>query len=96
MNDFNDKWQRCVAQARTSPPREDAAPFGFATRVLAARRSPAEPATERIWERMAFGWLAVAVAGLVVCAALELPHLRDSQPLNPGVENTVAQLLWRL
>jgi hypothetical protein len=96
MNDFDNKWQRCVARARQSPPRDDAAPFGFDTRVLAAGQLPAEPALERAWERLALGWLACVVAGLAVCAVLELPHLRDSHPLNPGVENTVAQILWRL
>lgn len=96
MNDFDNKWQRCVARARQAPPRDDAAPFGFATRVLAAGQPPAEPALERVWERLALSGLACVAAGLAVCAALELPHLRDSHPLNPGVENTVAQLLWRL
>lgn len=96
MNDFDNQWQRCVARARKATPRDDAAPFGFATRVLAARHALAEPALERAWERLALSWLACVVAGLAVCAALELPHLRDSHPLKPGVENTVAQLLWRL
>lgn len=96
MNDFDNKWQRCVTRARQAAPRDDAAPFGFATRVLAAGRQLAEPSPERAWERLALSWLACVVAGLAICAALELPHLRDSHPLNPGVENTVAQLLWRL
>jgi hypothetical protein len=96
MNDFDKQWQRWMARARQSPPRDDTAPFGFATRVLAAGRRPEEPALERAWERLALGWLAGVVAGLAVCAVLEMPHLRDSHPLNPGLENTVAQILWRL
>jgi len=97
MNDFNQQWQRCVARARQSPPRDDTAPFGFATRVLASGWPTLEPPpVEHTWERLALGWLACLVAGLAVCAVLELPHLRDSQPLNPGVENTVAQIVWRL
>mgnify|MGYP003549342781 CR=1 FL=1 len=37
-----------------------------------------------------------AVAVLLVCAAVELPHFRNTQPLKPGIENTVAQLVWSL
>ena len=96
MTDFDSKWQRCVARAREATRCDEAAPFGFATRVVAAGFSPTAPALESVWKRLALGWLACAVAGLAVCAILELPHLRDSRPLNPGVENTVAQLVWRL
>lgn len=71
-------------------------PFGFATRVAAARLSPSGPALESAWKQLALGWLAGAAAVLTVCAILELPHLRDTRPLDPGVENTVAQLVWRL
>lgn len=96
MNSFDNNWQRCVGHARQTPPRDETAPFGFSTRVLAAWR-PARPITlEPVWVRLTLSWLACVTAGLVVCAALELPHLRDAQPFNPGVENTVAQLLWRL
>ena len=96
MNDFDSKWQRCVARAREASPRDKSAPFGFATRVVAAGFSPAGSALEPVWRRMALAWLACAVTGLAVCAILELPHLRDATPLNPGVEDTVAQLAWRL
>jgi len=96
MNNFDQQWQHCVARARQSPPRDDVAPFGFATRVLATGWPAAEPPLERAWERLALGWLACVVAGLAVCAVLEMPHLRDTHPLNPGVENTVAQIVWRL
>ena len=33
---------------------------------------------------------------LAVYAVLELPHLRGGHPLAPGVENTVAELVWSL
>lgn len=96
MNTFDSKWQRCLKRAREAEARDETAPFGFAARVVAAGRRSAEPALECVWKRLALGWLACAVAGLAVCAILELPHLRDAHPLNPGVENTVAQLAWRL
>ncbi len=96
MTDFDSKWQRCVARAREASPRDESAPFGFATRVVAARCAPAGSALESVWRRLALGWLACAMAGLAVCAILELPHLRDASPFSPGVEDTVAQLAWRL
>ena len=96
MNDFDQKWQTCVAQARQAAAREEAAPFGFATRVLACGRQPSEPSPETVWERFALGSLAGALALLTICAALEMPHLRDARPLEPGIENTVAQIVWLL
>ena len=40
--------------------------------------------------------LAGAVALLILCAVLEAPHLRGSRPLETGVEDAVAQLVWSL
>lgn len=96
MSDFNKRWSRCAAKAREAGLRDSSTPVGFATRVLAARQPAPESGLELIWSRWAWRSLAGVAAGLVVCAALELPHLRDQHPFSPGVENTVAQLLWRL
>ena len=97
MNEFENRWQRCVARAREVAARDDAAPFGFATRVLAAGLPrTGSGGLEIVWVRLAVRWLAGVTAGLAVCAALELPHLHDPHPLNPGVENAIAQLVWRL
>lgn len=96
MNDFDSKWQACAARARQAAPRDDAAPFGFTTRVLAVGRKRPAAAAAGIWERFALGSLAGVLALLALCAVLELPHFRDARPLDPGVENTIAQLVWSL
>ena len=96
MNDFDSKWQVCAARARKTVARDETAPLGFATRVLAVARPRAGPSLEGVWERLALCSLAGVLTLLVLCAAFELPHLRDARPLEPGVENTVAQLVWSL
>jgi hypothetical protein len=98
MNDFDRKWQECAARARQAPARDEPIPLGFTTRVLArAWPSPASVASlEQIWQRLTWRSLAVTGVLLAACAVLELPHLRDHKPLEPGIENAVAQLVWRL
>jgi hypothetical protein len=96
MKHFDGRWQACAARARQAAPRDEHAPFGFATR-LAARGFASQPtAPEALWERLAFRLLVSAAALLLICATLEGPHLRDTRPLEPGIENTVAQLVWSL
>jgi hypothetical protein len=98
MNDFDRKWQECAARARQAPARDEPIPLGFTTRVLArAWPSPASVASlEQIWQRLTWRSLAVTGVLLAACAVLEMPHLRDHKPLEPGIENAVAQLVWRL
>lgn len=98
MNNFDAKWQMCAERARQTDAREDSAPFGFAARVaaLGMEASQSPPSVELLWQRLAarcFGFLAVL---LIVCAVIELPHLGDRKPLEPGIENTVAQVIWAL
>ncbi len=98
MNDFDRKWQACAARARQAPGRDQPVPLGFAVRVLArAWPAPGSAASlEQIWQRLTWRSLAVTGVFLAVCAALELPHFRNQKPLEPGIENAVAQLVWRL
>jgi anti-sigma-K factor RskA len=96
MNDFDTKWQACATRARQAARRDEQAPFGFATRVVARASQPGTTPAEFAWDRWLARLLAGAVAVLVVCSAVELPHLRDAQPLEPGIENAVAQLVWSL
>ncbi len=96
MNDFDTKWQACAARARQATHRDEQLPFGFATRVVAQATRPGAAPLEFAWDRLLARLLAGAVAVLLVCAAAELPHLRDAQPLKPGIENAVAQLVWSL
>jgi hypothetical protein len=98
MNDFDVKWQKAAARARECPRREESAPFGFASRVLAAAAQPQAPAVsvEEVWQRLTWRSLAIVSSVLVICAAVEIPHLKDRKPFEPGIENTVAQLVWSL
>lgn len=96
MKRFDERWQAMAAQARQAPPRGDAAPFGLAQRVTARMRGSAAKPGDDVWERLALRWLAGAAVILAICAAIEAPHLRQPNPLDPGVENTVGQLVWSL
>jgi len=96
MSDFDARWQECAARARHAPRREDTAPFGFAGRVVAWAFARQEPSQAEVFGLLAFRMLAGAVALLILCAMLEAPHLRGSRPLETGVEDTVAQLVWSL
>lgn len=96
MKDFDTKWQACTARARQAAHRDEEAPFGFANRVVARAFPPGPAPVEFAGERWLARWLAGAVAVLVVCSVVELPHLREAQPLEPGIENAVAQLVWSL
>lgn len=98
MNDFKKKWQICAARARESAPPPDAAPFGFAARVQRAvlLSASANSGLELAWQRLTWQSLSLVSAVLVICALIELPHLNDRKPLDPGIENTVAQMVWSL
>jgi hypothetical protein len=98
MKNFNERWQLCAAHARQAPSTITEAPPGFVTRVLiASERAPGgSPPLELAWQRLTWRCLAGATMVLILCAALEMPHLRDQRPLEPGIENTVAQLIWSL
>jgi hypothetical protein len=96
MKDFDTKWQACAARARQASARDDQAPLGFAGRVVARAARPEMPAVVQVCQRLVVRLLAGAVVVLILCASLEVPHLRDQHPLKPGIENTVAQLVWSL
>jgi hypothetical protein len=96
MNDFDAKWLTCAARARQADARDETPPIGFATRVLALAReqSPSSPA--RPWEQLTLASLVGVVMVLTICAVFEIPHFRKAQLLEPGIENSVAQLVWSL
>ena len=96
MKDFDAKWQVCAARARQTPRPDDQPPFGFAARVVAHGFPPQAAVLETLWERLAVRLLAGVVGLLLLCAATELPHFRNARPLEPGIENTVAQIVWSL
>ena len=96
MQRFDQQWQKVVARARQAPGRGEGAPFGFARRVVALGWRQQAPELDVLWVRMALRVLAGAVGVLIVCTALEWPHMRDARPLEPGLENTVARIVWAL
>jgi hypothetical protein len=51
---------------------------------------------EIAWQQLTVRSLCLIGAVLIICAILELPHFRDRKPLEPGIEDTVTQLVWRL
>ena len=96
MQNFDKQWQTVAGRARQAPARDEVAPLGFGRRAVALGWQPQALGWEALWVRLALRVLAGAVGVLIVCAALELPHLRDARPLEPGLENTVAQIVWVL
>jgi len=96
MKDFNERWQTCAARARQAARRDEASPFGLASR-LASRAFAVQPSpSDSMSARQAVVWLGGALAVLALCAALELPHWHSDPPLKTGIENAVAQLVWSL
>ena len=60
-------------------------------RTKAAERArQRDPGAERVDP-----WVAEDVAA-PDRTAVEMPHLRDPKPLEPGIENAVAQVVWAL
>jgi hypothetical protein len=96
MSDFEERWQVCALRARQAPARSESPPLGFTARVLGRRLPAMEMGLEVIWERLAMRWLAGVAGVLLVCAVIELPNLGAAPLLKPGIENTVAQLAWKL
>jgi hypothetical protein len=96
MNDFDTKWKQCAAWARQAAPSDERPPIGFTTRVTAIGLRQPENENAATWERLLPGSLAGVLALLVICAFLELPHFHNPRLWQPGVENTVAQLVWSL
>jgi hypothetical protein len=98
MNDFNAKWQACAARAREASRPDEEAPFGFAARVQRAvlASTTSSPGLEFAWQRLTWRSLGFVGAILLICAIVEVPHLNDRKPLEPGIENAVAQVVWNL
>ncbi|HNU99570.1 MAG: hypothetical protein KA191_03840 [Verrucomicrobia bacterium] len=93
MKTFESRWQELTRHARAARvERPEAAAFGFARRVT-VRAASANGTTEDLWMRFCIRSL-IGVSGvLVVLGAMEYSSARPASLMNPGVENTVAQLL---
>ncbi len=98
MKNFDARWQHLANQSRSAKRPDEQAPFGFAARITARAfaRTPGKPSALPVWERLLARFLTGATAALVICAAMEWRYFRDRQPLDPGIENAVAELVWTL
>lgn len=98
MNEFDQRWQELTDRARRVPSASDdnTAPAGFATRVLAHRPTPSGWGTEDLWLRWLRPSLATMAALAVVLTGLEVRASRAPALARPGIENAVAQVLWKL
>jgi len=101
MKPFDSRWETLVARAREAHPPASPVetPAGFTTRVLAQARAESAGTTrsiEELWMiRIRQGFAMVAAVGIAL-ATMEFATHRPHGLVNPGIENTVAQLLWRL
>jgi hypothetical protein len=96
MKSFDKQWQVFAAQARQAPRPGESAPFGFAARVAARITVRPQRSPEAVWERLALRLVWGAATMLLVCAALEAPHLRGASLFDCGVEDSMTQVIWSL
>jgi hypothetical protein len=98
VNDPQKSWQRLVAAARQAPPPagDEAAPYGFATRVAALAFARPDPGPS-IFAR--YSLRAAAVAGLLALAAVAANYTAikgafddEGAPVNP-TDDPVAEVV---
>lgn len=99
MNEFEERWKQGVQAARgaesASTPASDAAPFGFATRVVAHWQAHPEPPVSVLWQRLALRVLGAMALILLSLAAYDVLSMGNDS-LQPPVENAVADSAWLL
>jgi hypothetical protein len=94
MNDpFDPRWERLTAAAHHAEPRDDAAPLGFATRVVARWRALPQPSLAALWHRLTLRALGVAFAILLAGLAANF-FLAENDTLNPGVADAIGEAFW--
>ena len=98
MNEFERRWQMGVNSARgaASTPPDDAAPFGFATRVVADWQAQPDTSLAQLWQRIALRVLGAMAIILLSLAAYDALSVGGDSSLQPPVENAVADSTWLL
>ena len=87
-------WQRLVAAARHAPDnRDDAAPFGFATRVSALAMANQPPAMRAMMSRLSWRALGVALMLMIVSIAANYSSVSFSTDNDQDTFDPVAELL---
>lgn len=93
MNDFDPRWQSAIDAARRAPSRDDTAPFGFASRLVALRRSIPAGSTFLLWWK--FTWRAIGFAALVLVASAAMNwSTSNDSALDPAIADSMNDLLW--
>lgn len=98
MKNFDERWSDLAARARATPSDGAAAPLGFATRVVAraAEFRSNGSAAEDLWLQWARRSVAVVAGVGLILGTMEVRAGRPHDLRPPGVENSVAQVLWTL
>ncbi len=93
MNEFERRWKLAAAHAPETA-REDDAPFGFATRVVAKWR--AQPSLATVWQRLALRFCTALALLVAVIASLQSLTANDADGFRPDIETAVDELFWAL
>jgi hypothetical protein len=97
MNEFERRWKLGTRIARTDAPIvSDAAPFGFATRVVAEWQAHPEPSLIALWQRLSLRVLGVMVLIFLALVAYGAFTVSGDNSIEPPVENAVADSFWLL
>jgi hypothetical protein len=97
MNEFERRWQIGARAARADAPSlSNDAPFGFATRVVAQWLAHPEPSLIALWQRLSLRVLGVVALIFLGLAAYGALTVNGENPLQPPVENAVADSVWFL
>lgn len=98
MKNFDQRWQEMAAHARRAQnlPGPTTAPAGFATRILARSAANRAPAVEDLWLEWLRPALAVTTVAAAILTGLEVQANHPTTLGRPAVENTIAQVLWKL
>ena len=93
MNEFETRWQAAIDAVRQAPPRDESAPFGFSRRITALRRNAATGSTFLLWWKLT--WRAIGFAALVLVASMAMNwSASNDAPLDPGIADSMSDLLW--
>ena len=94
MNRFDHQWRKLIALARQAPDDQDAAaPYGFASRVVAQAASSPVAGPGAVFERLALRGLMVAAAFGVGAIAFNYSGITSEPTDEYAATDTVGELL---
>lgn len=92
MNHSDDTWNKLVRTARHTPEADGAAPFGFATRVIATWRAGRRPQPSA-WEILSLRSMAFALLVMVVCLGANYRVVTEQFAAEPDAAADVMALV---